>query len=148
MALIGAMLFHIFIEGKARMIVLAALEGAQARLGHPRCEQLFSDFFDESGRPLAGRLGDDGRSGAEHLSSLYFVDADKRRCQSHELMVAFTEPGSRVIHVCATRFVERFAVKLRDGELLIIHELLHALGLGEDPPAPAEIDRIVRKRCG
>ena len=62
---IGAMLFHIFLEGKARMVLEAALEGAQARLGHPRCEQLFSDFTDRAGRQLAERLRDDGRRGAE-----------------------------------------------------------------------------------
>jgi hypothetical protein len=33
-------------------------------------------------------------------------------------------------------------------ELVLIHELLHSLGLGENPPSSAEITRQVTKRCG
>ncbi len=31
---------------------------------------------------------------------------------------------------------------------VVIHEMLHALGLGEDPPTSEEITRQVAKRCG
>lgn len=34
------------------------------------------------------------------------------------------------------------------GELVIIHELLHALGLGENPPTSHEIVALVWRRCG
>ena len=33
-------------------------------------------------------------------------------------------------------------------EVLMIHELLHMLGLGESPPSSGEITRRVRKRGG
>lgn len=53
----------------------------------------------------------------------------------------------RVIYVCGTRFAERFARKTEGGEILLIHELLHTLGLGENPPTTEEITRQVRARC-
>jgi len=31
---------------------------------------------------------------------------------------------------------------------VVIHEMLHALGLGENPPTSEEITRQVVKRCG
>ena len=30
---------------------------------------------------------------------------------------------------------------------MVIHEMLHTLGLGENPPAPSEITRRVNDRC-
>jgi hypothetical protein len=30
----------------------------------------------------------------------------------------------------------------------VIHETLHTLGLGENPPSSAEIDSAVARRCG
>jgi hypothetical protein len=33
-------------------------------------------------------------------------------------------------------------------ELLVIHELLHTLGLGENPPSSVDITRVVTSRCG
>ena len=52
------------------------------------------------------------------------------------------------MYVCVDRFAERFAVKTRDGELLILHELLNTLGLRENPPSSAAITAVVRERCG
>jgi hypothetical protein len=33
-------------------------------------------------------------------------------------------------------------------EHAVIHEMLHTLGLGQDPPTPSEITRRVRRLCG
>jgi len=52
-----------------------------------------------------------------------------------------------VIYVCGTRFINRFARKAA-GEILVIRELLHALGLGENPPTSAHITDAVLDRCG
>jgi hypothetical protein len=140
--------FHILLDGRARMAMEAALEGARARLSRPRCEKVFADFLDQDGRLLSENLRLAGLTAAEHLAALYFVEADERRCRADEATTAFTTPGSRVIHVCAARFAGRFALKTRDGELLVIHELLHALGLGENPPRSSDITARVRGRCG
>ena len=56
------------------------------------------------------------------------------------------DSGSRVIHVCPG-FAQ---LQSRDPErsaYLIIHESLHALGLGEDPPSSSEITHRVERRC-
>jgi hypothetical protein len=52
-----------------------------------------------------------------------------------------------VIHVCGQRIVQ-FAVTTKGAEILLIHELLHALGLGENPPTSARITDAVMHRCG
>ena len=148
MALAFVLLFHIFLEGKARMAVEASVDGARERLGRARCQEVFAAFAGRDGQPLAEKLRATGRAGADYLSALYFVDGDVDRCRADEAVAAFTAPDSRVVHVCAARFAERFALKTRDGELIVIHELLHTLGLGENPPASSEISAVVRDRCG
>jgi hypothetical protein len=139
--------YHIFMTGKARMTVLDALDGAARRLTTPVCRQIFDDFADANGRPLADDLAARARSASDVLAALYFVDGDETaQCRGSETIAAFTEPGSRVVRVCSKRFVQ-FAAKTTAGEILLIHELLHSLGLGENPPTSAEITNAVARRC-
>jgi hypothetical protein len=105
--------------------------------GGRRCRALLTELRDADGRPLTAKLESTGQTPAEHLAGVYFVVGDERRCRADDATTAFTVPGSRVVHVCVDRFAERFAVKTRDGELLILHELLHTLGLRENPPSSA-----------
>ena len=80
---------------------------------------------------------------------MYFVEGDSsNQCRAEEMTAAFTAPGNRVIYVCGTRFADLFARKTTGGEILMIHELLHALGLGENPPTSAHITYSVLSRCG
>src|SRR5215831_6160428 len=110
------------------MAVADSVEGARRRLEDGRCRGLLTEFRDGDGRPLAGALESTGQTPAEYLAGLYFVAGDQRRCGADDTTTAFTVPGSRVVYVCVDRFAERFALKIRDGELLILHELLHTLG--------------------
>jgi len=64
-------------------------------------------------------------------------------------------PGFLPVFVCpgnANAVVSRFSsVQLRDpsyAEAMVIHEMLHTLGLGENPPTTFEITDKVRGRCG
>jgi hypothetical protein len=139
---------HLLLEGKARMAVAAAVEGARLRLEDTRCRALLTELRDADGRPLTATLESTGRTPGEYLAGLYFVAGDERRCRADEATTAFTAVGSRVVHVCVDRFAGRFALKTRDGELLILHELLHTLGLMENPPSSAAIGAVVRERCG
>ena len=53
------------------------VDGAAARLSDPGCAAVLGDFDDSrTGRPLAETLAASGRSPAELLSSLSFLDAD------------------------------------------------------------------------
>lgn len=142
------MQLHLFLDGKARMAVAAAVEGARLRLEDARCHTLLTELRDDDGRPLTAKLESAGQTPAEYLAGVYFVAGDERRCRADEATTAFTMPGSRVVHVCVDRFAGRFAVKTRDGELLVVHELLHTLGLTENPPSSAAISAVVRARCG
>ncbi len=139
---------HIFLIGKERMTVDDVLQGAILRLSMPGCQQLLEDFTDQAGRALTVNLAATGKSPVDFLAELYFVGADDTsQCRTGEAVAAFTAPGSRVIHVCGKRFVQ-FAAKTKGGEILVIHELLHALGLGENPPTSSRITSAVMNRCG
>jgi hypothetical protein len=52
-----------------------------------------------------------------------------------------------VVHVCP-RFVLSQRQDPTHAPELLIHELLHTLGLGENPPSTEAISRHVRARCG
>jgi hypothetical protein len=140
--------YHISLTGAAGTTVGAALRGAMRRLARPECQRLFNDFTDRAGRELTVSLAASADSPADLLAALYFVDGDDTiRCRAGGMTGAFTRPGSRVIHVCGHRFVQ-FAGNTKGGEMLLIHELLHALGLGENPPTSQRITHAVLSRCG
>lgn len=140
---------RIRLQGQARMVVEDAVNGAFRRLATATCQLVLQDFRDASARPLEGRLETLDQTVAEYLASLHFVDGDdSAQCRLNDATAAFTEPGSRVIHVCAKKFSRQFSRRTAGGEILVIHELLHSLGLGENPPTSAQITDRVRLRCG
>ena len=111
---------------------------------------MLTDFQDASGNSLLANLAALRRSPVEHLDGLWFVDAsDARPCRRDDALVAYTTPGFRIIYVCAARFGHPlFRLSDRHAELLIIHEFLHSLGLGENPPTSDQITKQVARRCG
>jgi hypothetical protein len=85
-------------------------------------------------------------TGPEYLALIYFADgSDGGRCGADNVL-ANTTPGSRHVAVC-----RRFARVYRDdrtwAEVVVIHEALHTLGLGENPPTSFEISTRVASRC-
>jgi hypothetical protein len=125
-----------------------AVKDAARRFQQADCRRLLTDFTDESGNPLSANLSPLAMTPAEFIErGLLFVDAsDERPCLT-DLRAAFTSPGSRVIFVCASRLVPLNSEPSPKIALLIIHEALHALGLGENPPTSASITRQVARRC-
>ena len=59
-----------------------------------------------------------------------------------------TQPGSRAIFICSAWFRQAFELNPRKVEAVIIHESLHSLGLGENPPRSQAITAQVMARCG
>src|SRR5258708_22615445 len=117
--------YHIFLTGKAKMVVSEALDGAVRRLASPQCQQLFNDFADSAGQTLANTLEAWGTAAGESLADLYFVDGDASvQCRGGQATAAFTMPHSRVIFLCGTQFPDRFARKTAGGEILLIHTCL------------------------
>ena len=88
-------------------------------------------------------LGDTPRS---YLSRLTFREAFDRRCQD-SVTLAFTYLESREVFVCGTQFWQAYQRNPSRVEALIIHEMMHTLGLGENPPSSLEISARVLKRC-
>ena len=127
-----------------RMAVGRAVDLALARLARPGCSRIFEDFTLPDGRTPRRELDRLGIEPEALVRSLVFVDGGWDPVCRNGRAVLTTTPGSRVIRVCAG-----FS-RLRDAGLtacLVLHESLHALGLGENPPSSAEITQHVDRRC-
>jgi hypothetical protein len=99
----------------------------------------------KSGQKLLTKLQASGRSPAHTLTALrFFDDGAAPQCQDGAV-TAFTHPGSQVIRVCGRQFTDRGRTA---AEIIVIHEFLHALGLGENPPTSRDITERVAARCG
>jgi hypothetical protein len=136
-----------FAAGLPQFYVNLALAGANRHLQDAECRRVFDDFRDRRGDTLADDLERAHRSPVQFLADLVWVDAsDDPACDERLQRAASTTPESHTIFVCGTRFAD----KLRGfwGEMVIIHEMLHALGLGENPPTSREITHHVADRCG
>ena len=55
--------------------------------------------------------------------------------------------GSRLVFVCGRDFARAWKKAPREIAATVIHEMLHSLGLGENPPTPREITYRVEKAC-
>jgi hypothetical protein len=141
--------FHIMIAHPVlRQKVELAVLGASQRLRASECQKVFTDFEDGSGRPLQATLDALDKTGAEFLTWLRFTEADDRTCNAATHVAAFTQPGSRVVQICAAALLREPSRDTQADEVLVIHELLHAIGLRENPPSAAAISRQVLVRCG
>ena len=125
-----------------------ALVGAAQRLAKPSCRTVFSRFTDERRRPLDGKLDELGLSGAGYLGLIEFRDGSREvQCLRYGRL-AFTTPGGNVVWVCGRKFERTWVRNRRFAEIVIIHEALHTLGLGEDPPSSEMITATVEASCG
>jgi hypothetical protein len=135
----------VLVRGPAALDITRALRGALQKIDKPACQQLLDDFTDREGRRLRENLG--GATPAEYLARLVIRDGEipkgSRRCASPGAS-AFTAGGAAVF-VCGTNFRTQ-PRGLRENAF--IHEMLHTLGLRENPPSSAEITRRVAERCG
>ena len=139
---------HIHVFGQPGIVVGEIVRGAIHRLERPECAQIIGELNDDLGRPLAWNLSERNMNPDVYLATLRFLDGDNLEQCMREGIVAMTMPNSRVVWVCGRRFARHFALNHPLGEAIIIHELLHSLGLQENPPTSAEITEIVAQRCG
>jgi hypothetical protein len=123
-----------------------AREGAARKLEQPRCRFLLEEFRDKQGRTLAENLVMWDRSASEYLRMVPFRDGSVHPPCTSGRSTLFTVVGSFPVFVCPN-----FRKEARDNpwaaENWVIHEMLHTLGLGEDPPASREITQRVNERC-
>jgi hypothetical protein len=132
-------------QPRDRALLAEAIRGAARRLGDPRCQELLGELHDRSRRPLRAVLDAQGLSAPEFLGRLFFFDGTESLCQGRKL--AYTEPGSRVVYVCGSQFRDTFQQNTARGEVAVVHETLHCLGLGENPPTWQEINSWIETAC-
>src|SRR4030095_2703880 len=122
-------------------LIKDTVEAAAARLALCSCQKVLSDFTDKNGVLLSTTSVARGKNPVEAFRLLRFVDSRLApQCLTGNRL-AFTFPGSQVIHICSWRFR---AWSISPGnrirtELIVIHEFLHTLGLGENPPTSLAI---------
>jgi hypothetical protein len=126
-----------------RAAVRRAFRAVSDRLQDPACLRVLDDFAASDGSSLRSVLAAAGRSPTEHLALILFTDSELRACQADARRLALTMPGARVIFVCPAFRTEDSAW----AQAVLIHEFLHTLGLGENPPPEREITMRVITRC-
>jgi hypothetical protein len=137
----------------------AALEqaraGAARRLEAPECQQILSDFKDPEGRSLLANLETWQQAPSDYLAqAITFLDGSKlENCRKGAVLV--TSRGQLPVFVCpaggpmpGSRFASIAIDRPAQAEIMVIHEMLHTLGLGENPPTTFEITDRVTARCG
>ena len=130
--------------------VETARAGALRRLERDECRKLFTDFTDAQGRTLQQNLEEWTASPAEYVGLVPFVDGSSQASCRNGKTALVASPGVRRVFVCRP-FAD---VQLRQpgvAESMVIHEILHTLGLGEAPqksaPTSLEITQRVEARC-
>ena len=126
--------------------VKRALAGADRLLAEPACQEVLTDFRDASGRTLKEVLDGSDVSARGYLRWIVFSDGrGLKACRNGTLAV--TEPVSRVVFIRPSAFAEAASGHPEEAEAALIHEMLHSLGLGENPPRSRDITERVRLRC-
>lgn len=139
----GVRLSGSWFEAPVRRAVRAAAE----RLAEPSCARVLAAFRDRTGRSLEDRLGDLALDAPSYARMVLFYDGSNEATCRRPRVHAFTVPGSRVVRVCAP-LGWLAAVEPPRAEAMVIHEVLHTLGLEENPPSSEHITSTVERHCG
>jgi hypothetical protein len=131
-------------------LVRRAISGAFRSLGSAQCGKVLEDFRDDEGRTLASNLETLGKTPQEYLRFVLFYDGSTTpACKApiSKSVFAASSTGSRVILLCMPQFRAAQRTMPYHAEAVVIHEMLHSLGLGENPPTSEEITRRVMAAC-
>jgi hypothetical protein len=127
-----------------------ARAGALKRLESDECRRVFTDFKDAEGRTLQQKLEEWGASPAEYIGLIPFLDGSSQALCRKTKTALVASPGVRRVFVCKT-FADVQVRQPGVAESMVIHEILHTLGLGEAPqrgaPTSIEITQRVEARC-
>lgn len=131
-----------------------ARAGAVRRLQAEECQRVLTDFTDAQGRTLRESLQARGLSAPDYLRTIAFVDGSSDPVCRLDKVLLVTKALSQSVGVCPSdRYsgVSRFSqIQFQSpsfAEYTVIHEMLHTLGLGENPPSSGEITARVESRC-
>jgi hypothetical protein len=123
----------------------AVRQGARERLGRPECLAVLTDFESVNGGRLDQVLRAMGRTAQEELDRMVLESGQGRYVCERSAVLASTSVRSSVVSVCLPRFM---FLSPAHQEAILIHEMLHSLGLGENPPDSLTITKRVMDRCG
>ena len=126
--------------------VRRAVHAAARRLADPSCASLLEAFRDGSGRTLDERLLELQLEAPDYALMVLFYDGSNDTPCRRPRVYAFTAPGSRIVRTCPDLGMLA-ASDPGQAEAVVIHELLHTLGLQENPPASDDITVAVEARC-
>ena len=138
-----------------KALVLAGMEGraldrarahAVALLENDECRQVFSNFRDAEGQTLQEKLDALGLTPPEYLGTVHFLNGELQPLCRRSTVQMTTSGKSRYVYVCPhfQQFQDR---RPELAPALVIHETLHTLGLGENPPTSMEITGRILARC-
>jgi hypothetical protein len=136
------------LDPRALAALIRALGIAEEKLASPQCREIFQDFRDGVGRPLERTLLETGREPEGLLRGLEFADGSASLACRNRPTLAWTHPGGRTIYLCSMEFADAARSNPRFAANLLIHEGLHSLGLGENPPSSTAITEHVARKCG
>ena len=123
------------------------LDEALIWLAVEECDSILSDFTDGQGRTLRDNLEALASSIEQYMALLYFRDGSGSDWCARGAF-AVTARGSRVIWICGRKLEDNYTRSPRHATASVIHEVLHTLGLGENPPTSADITAHVLRHCG
>ena len=110
------------------------------------CQRLLDEFKGKDGRSLGENLATWNRPAADYLRTMPFRDGSFHPfCRSGKSALV-SVVGMRPVFVCPG-FRKEAERDPWAAENWIIHEMLHTLGLGENPPSSREITQRVTERC-
>jgi len=131
-----------------------ARAGAARWLQDPECLRVLAEFTDGQGQTLDRRLEEWDMSAADYLRALPFHDGAAMHHCNRARIVLVTVRGLPAVYICPRRPGERFSLFSETetqhpslAKAMVIHEMLHTLGLGENPPSSLKITERVRTRC-
>lgn len=130
----------------ARFALERAVQAAVERLETPDCRMVLSEFRDASGRTIQEKLDLLGETPRSFLARITFREGRDSRCTNAGIL-AYTSIEGREVFICPRQFWQVYRTNPSYVEALLIHEIMHTLGLGENPPSSLEINERVRKRC-
>ncbi len=137
-----------------RSVVERVRGRAASRLEDPECGKLLTDFKDRGGRTLESNLQPLGVSPSGYLLQLSFLDGSPLPACQPMTVIMVTTPGAPRVFVCPAGVgrpnIRLSRIEVESGflaEAMVIHEMLHTLGLGENPPSTFEITDRIRQRC-
>lgn len=136
-------------DAVARDAVHTLMDDVVRWISEPRCQTVLERFRDTTGYPLTQRLARTGVSFDQYLNWVFFRDGSELKACAHPQTFAVTEPGNRVVFLCTPALNKLARHDHARAKAVLIHEILHTLGLGENGVHPTSdaITRLVLARC-